>query len=189
MADLADMAGKEIAPPDQSPRRNLLVASLAVGIGAIVSIFPFAAGLGVLFDPLRRKTAKAEALRITTLDALPDDGVPRAFPVINTRVDAWNLYPAEAIGSVFLKRDPGQQLPVAWTTVCPHLGCAVDFKAPASQFQCPCHTSGFNTNGDILFGPSPRCLDSLEVEVRNDDEIWVKYEKFRSGTEAKTPEE
>ena len=188
MADLADMAGQELAPPEEKSRRNFLVAAAAVVIGGIVSVFPFAAGLGVLFDPLRRKSAKAEPLRITTLDALPDDGVPRAFPVIDTRVDAWNLYPPEAIGSVYLKRESGEQLPVAWTTVCPHLGCAVDFKDEARQFQCPCHASGFGLNGDVLFGPSPRPMDTLEVEVRNDNEIWVKFEKFRSGTTAKTPE-
>ncbi|MCG8583768.1 MAG: Rieske 2Fe-2S domain-containing protein [Pirellulales bacterium] len=189
MADLADMAGKEIAPPEESPRRNFLVSTWAIIIGAIVTVFPFAAGLGVLFDPLRRKAAKAESIRITTLDALPDDGVPRAFPVIDTRVDAWNLYPPEAIGSVYLKRDAGQAKPVAWTTVCPHLGCAVDFKADAREFQCPCHVSAFDLNGNTLTGPSPRGLDSLEVEVRDENEVWVKYERFRSGITAKTVEE
>lgn len=189
MADLADMAGKEIAPPAENPRRNFLVATWAVILGGLVTIFPFAAGLGVLFDPLRRKSAKAESLRITTLDALPDDGVPRAFPVINTRVDAWNLYPPEAIGSVYLKRGAGEPLPVAWTSVCPHLGCAVDFKSDAREFQCPCHVSAFNVDGQTLTGPSPRPLDTLEVEIRNENEIWVKYERFRSGISAKTLED
>ena len=189
MADLADMAGQEIAPHSEPPRRNFLVATCAIIIGGIVTVFPFAVGLGVLFDPLRRKSAKAEARRITTLDALPDDGIPRAFPVIDTRVDAWNVYPAEAIGSVYLKRDPGQKTPVAWTSVCPHLGCAVDYKSQSREFQCPCHVSAFNLDGDPVMGPSPRPMDSLEVEIRDDKEIWVKYERFRSGVSAKTPEE
>ena len=61
MADLADMAGQELAPPEEKPRRNFLVAAAAVVIGGFVTIFPFAAGLGVLFDPLRRKSALAKA--------------------------------------------------------------------------------------------------------------------------------
>ena len=188
MADLADMAGQEIAPPAEKERRTFLVAGMAFVIGGIVAVFPFVTGLGALFDPLRRKRAKAEPLRIASLDAVPDDGLPRAFPVIDTRRDAWNLYPPEAIGSVFLKRDPGEATPVAWTTVCPHLGCAIDFKSQSREFQCPCHVSAFNLDGNPTTGPSPRPMDTLEVEVREDSEVWVKYEKFRSGTTAKTEE-
>ena len=186
MTDLADMAGQELAPPPKNERRTFLVATMAFVIGGIVSVFPFVAGLGVIFDPLRRKRAKAEPLRIASLDAVPDDGVPRAFPVIDARRDAWNLYPPEAVGSVYLKREPGDKTPIAWTSVCPHLGCAVDFKEESHEFVCPCHVSAFDLNGDVLTGPSPRPMDELEVEVRDGGQVWVTFERFRSGTTAKT---
>jgi len=51
-------------------------------------LVPMAAGLMVLIDPLRRKSGASGAIKITTLEALPDDGVPRRFPVIAAKTDA-----------------------------------------------------------------------------------------------------
>ncbi len=36
---------------------------------------------------------------------------------------------------------------------------------------------------------SPRDLDSLEVEIRNGAEVWVRFEKFRTGTPAEDRED
>ena len=58
----------------------------------------------MLFDPLRRKTNKAEFLSVTNLDALPDDDLPHSFQVVADRRDAWNMYPAQRIGAVYLRR-------------------------------------------------------------------------------------
>ena len=81
MADLADMAGKELAPPEENPRRNFLVAAMAVVIGGIVAIFPFVAGFGVLLDPLRRKSARAESAIARARVGLPRRHSSRAHPI------------------------------------------------------------------------------------------------------------
>lgn len=187
MSDLADMAREEIAPPKNNERRSFIVALLAIIVGGIVAVFPFIAGLGVIFDPLRRKRVQAEPVRVTTLDALPDDGLPRKFPILDTQVDAWSRYPTRAIGSVYLRRMPGENTVRAWTSTCPHYGCAIDFKGNAKQYQCPCHVSAFDLDGNRIFGPSPRAMDSLAVEVRGEGEVWVVYEKFRSDIPDKIP--
>src|SRR5207248_10556276 len=102
----------------------------------------------VRFDPLRRKSATTNPVRITTLDALPNDGVPRKFPVVATRVDAWNKFNQEPIGAVYLLRTPDNQLQ-AFNVVCPHAGCFVDYLPDRGHYLCPCHNSTFTVAGRI----------------------------------------
>jgi Rieske Fe-S protein len=76
----------------------------------------------------------------------------------------------------------------ALNVVCPHAGCFVDFHADKKGFYCPCHNSLFHMDGKIgdPKSPSPRGLDTLSVEVR-DNEVWVEFQNFRTGTAHKIP--
>ena len=65
----------------------------------------------------------------------------------------------------------------AISTTCTHLGCIV---APsATGFQCPCHGSRFDVDGNVPGGPAPKALawyavsltPSGELEVDKDNEI------------------
>src|SRR5205085_2581918 len=125
---------------------------------------------------------------VTTLDTLPSDGVPKKFSVLAARTDAWNKFPDAPVGAAYLRRTGPEQVE-ALNVACPHAGCFVDFKPNTSSFYCPCHNSSFGIDGKIadLKSPSPRAMDVLEVEIRNKNEIWVKFENFRSGHAAKIP--
>src|ERR1700692_2458317 len=89
---------------DQGDRRSFLKSAAAMIVGGIAVLIPAAAGLMVLIDPLRRKSGATAAIKITTLDALPDDGVPRRFPVIASKTDAWNKFAEVPIGAISLRR-------------------------------------------------------------------------------------
>ena len=162
-------------------RRGMLKAVAAVVIGAVASLFPFIPGLAVLTSPLRsqRKTG-GRMIRITTLSALSGSTQPRRFQVIASRRDAWNLYPPEPIAGVYLAPQGDGKPPRAFAVTCPHLGCAVDFNRETDEYQCPCHTSAFAIDGKMLYGPSPRGLDELAVEIRG-DEVWIDYKRFEVG--------
>src|SRR5438270_12063937 len=71
-------------------RRNFLTKVAAAIIGTVLGLVPLGAGLLVFLDPLRRKSATNGFLKVTTLKAVSEDGIPRKFPVLATRVDAWN---------------------------------------------------------------------------------------------------
>jgi menaquinol-cytochrome c reductase iron-sulfur subunit len=170
---------------------------LAIFLGSILGVFPFLAGLVVLLDPLRRKGAQGNWIRIASLDALPDDGIPRQFEVIADKQDAWNTYLNQPIGAVYLRREPGSEKVSAFNATCPHAGCFIGFLAAQKHFACPCHKSTFDLQGTRLTArsPSPRDMDSLETEVRvasgpggaSTKEVWVKYLDFRIATEKKIP--
>jgi menaquinol-cytochrome c reductase iron-sulfur subunit len=170
-------------------RRSFFKESLAVIIGGVITLVPAAAGLMVLLDPLRRKAASnTDPIKVTTLAALPDDGVPRKFPVLADKTDAWNKYRNVPIGAVYLRRTTDGKIE-ALNVVCPHAGCFVDYSSDRNKFVCPCHNSSFALDGKIADpkSPSPRALDALAVEVRNNDEVWVTFENFQAGRPDKVP--
>lgn len=176
------------SPSDKPDRRDFLKKAAAVGIGTSIVLVPVAAGAAVLLDPLRRKAAAGEMMFVTSLDSLPADGSPRKFPIIAGRVDAWNKFPNAPIGAIYLRRT-GETEVRALNVVCPHAGCFVDFRPGKNDFYCPCHNSSFALSGAIADpkSPSPRALDSLEVELRNGKEVWVKFENFQTGHREKIP--
>ena len=157
-------------------------------IGAVTGLVPAISGLMVFLDPLRRKVRDNDAVLIAALSSLPEDGVPRKFTVIAEHTDAWNRTPRVPIGAVYLRRMGDKQIQ-AFNVVCPHAGCFVDYDLSRKGYHCPCHNSSFGVDGKIADpkSPSPRGLDELEVEIRSDNEIWVKFQNFRAGEKEKIP--
>ncbi len=169
-------------------RRQFFKAASAAVLSGLAAAAPIAAGLPVLLDPLRRKAELGGPVRVTTLEALPADGIPRKFSIISSRVDAWNRYADEPIGAVYLRRTGPTEIE-ALNVVCPHAGCFVDFVPARKGFFCPCHNSTFGLDGKIADAksPAPRPMDSLPVEVRNGSEVWVAFQNFRAGHAGKVP--
>jgi menaquinol-cytochrome c reductase iron-sulfur subunit len=169
-------------------RRGFFSRTAAVVFSAAAIAIPAVSALFVIFDPLRKRGGGTQGfVRIATLSSLPNDGVPRKFPVLATRSDAWTKYPNVPIGAVYLRRT-GESVVEALNVVCPHAGCFVDFSAEKSCYLCPCHNSSFALSGQIndKKSPSPRSLDTLEIQVRG-EEIWVRFQNFRAGTAEKIP--
>ena len=48
---------------------------------------------------------------------------------------------------------------------CTHLGCSVPWDQNAGQFICPCHSSSFSVEGELLNPPAPRPLDLFAVTI------------------------
>lgn len=56
---------------------------------------------------------------------------------------------------------------------CTHLGCTPDWKASENKFKCPCHGSGYDSEGINFEGPAPRPMDRARVELAPDGQIVV----------------
>ncbi len=61
----------------------------------------------------------------------------------------------------------------ALLAVCTHLGCTPNYLPADHKFKCPCHGSGFYTNGINFEGPAPRSLERLKITLADDGEIVV----------------
>lgn len=55
----------------------------------------------------------------------------------------------------------------AYSAICTHLGCLVDWDAQKREIVCPCHAGIFNDKGAVVSGPPPRPLPSYTVKVVN----------------------
>ncbi|PAW84853.1 MAG: (2Fe-2S)-binding protein [Pedosphaera sp. Tous-C6FEB] len=145
-------------------------------------------GTQVFLDPLTRLKTAESFVKVTTLAAVPEDGTPVQFPVLADRRDAWTKFTQVPIGAVFLQRQTETKL-LALSVVCPHAGCFVDYVEEQRGFLCPCHNSLFLKDGGLKDeqSPSPRPLDTLEVQVRNQNEVWVRFQDFQLGVTEKKP--
>ena len=57
----------------------------------------------------------------------------------------------------------------AYSAICTHLGCIVEWDNSRQFILCPCHDGRFNAlNGAIISGPQPAPLPELELTVEND---------------------
>jgi cytochrome b6-f complex iron-sulfur subunit len=64
----------------------------------------------------------------------------------------------------------------AFSAVCTHLDCTVQFKADTTQLWCACHNGIYDLGGNVVSGPPPRGLEKFIVNFRgegDDAEIVV----------------
>ena len=57
----------------------------------------------------------------------------------------------------------------AYSAICPHLSCIVEWDQERQFIHCPCHDGRFNAlNGAVISGPPPAPLPPLVVTVEGD---------------------
>jgi cytochrome b6-f complex iron-sulfur subunit len=69
-----------------------------------------------------------------------------------------------------LIRTPGGELQ-AFSAVCTHLQCTVQYRGETSQIWCPCHNGMYDLSGNVVSGPPPRPLERLVINQRGDDVV------------------
>jgi Rieske Fe-S protein len=183
------------APPEAgpSPSRRALFRTASQLLAAAIGLVVLIPGVGYLLTPiLKRSGGKAGFTPVARLRDL-EPGVPRAFPVVEAREDAWVRYPDEPVGMVWLIRQPdaSKEPVVALSAECPHLACAINLSPDRTAFFCPCHTSSFKFDGSRVNQVAPRGMDPLEVEPFDASDpnamVRVKFERFRTMTPERIP--
>lgn len=54
----------------------------------------------------------------------------------------------------------------AFSAVCTHLNCTVQYRSDLGHIWCACHNGHFDLKGQNIGGPPPRPLDAFVVNVR-----------------------
>ena len=62
----------------------------------------------------------------------------------------------------------------AFSAVCTHLECIVQYRPDTKQIWCACHNGQYNLGGKNIGGPPPRPLDEYKVNTRGDDVVVSK---------------
>jgi menaquinol-cytochrome c reductase iron-sulfur subunit len=154
---------------DRDGRRRVLatfVAAAMVGLGTALAAL---AGAFVVPRGARRPGgAWRRAAALTDLTA----GVPFAATVLVPVDDGWRR--ARVPQTVFLIWD-GKDSVRALSSACTHLGCRVSFDAEAGRFACPCHGGFYDVQGQVVGGPPPAPLATLDTRaIVERDEVMVR---------------
>jgi nitrite reductase/ring-hydroxylating ferredoxin subunit len=87
-------------------------------------------------------------------------------------------YPTEDETAILVRASDGQYF--AYGQKCTHLACPVYYERRRQRLECPCHEGGFDVrSGNVLYGPPPRPLDQIVIEVRG-GEVWAVGRKAGS---------
>ncbi len=184
-------------------RRSLLKRATCV-LGGLFAALLGLPGMAYLVDPRNTRASSGLFTRVARLSDLrrPAQGepaVPMQVVIRAVRHDAWTLHPNRIIGRVWLIRQADDEV-IALTTICPHLGCAINHEQTTGHFICPCHNSVFDRTGqrsldaDHPSNPSPRDLDRLETKLtpipgrEGDFHVAVRHESFIQGREDRVAE-
>jgi cytochrome b6-f complex iron-sulfur subunit len=133
---------------ESSSRRTFLVASLgALGV----------AGLGAVLYPLLSylapsKSAGSKQSVTLKLSEIPEGGA--------------KFFDLNGAAGVIIKLKDGNL--AAFSAVCTHLGCIIQWQKDQYKFVCPCHGGQFSTEGAVLGGPPPKPLAKLAFAVTGD---------------------
>lgn len=122
-----------------------------------------------LFDPARLNVRAGAVSFVTENAAFPAHLVGDRLAHTETQDALIALKPGEGQvvsmqgEKVAAFRDAEGQLKLCSAT-CTHMGCLVHFNAADTSWDCPCHGSRFDVNGEVLAGPATRALAPIDAE-------------------------
>jgi len=80
-------------------------------------------------------------------------------------------YPDEHDSAILIRTADGGYH--AYGQKCTHLSCPVYYARAHQRLECPCHEGAFDAStGNVLYGPPPRPLDVIELDVRA-GQVWA----------------
>ena len=62
----------------------------------------------------------------------------------------------------------------AFSAICTHLNCTVQYQDDRRQIWCACHNGTYDLNGKVVSGPPPAPLEEYAVRVRGDEVVLSK---------------
>lgn len=108
-------------------------------------------------------------------------GEPKSAQLEITQSDGW-IQSKESKGVWVVKK--GDNDFTVFNGRCVHLGCAYNWVAARKEFMCPCHGGVYTIEGQVVAGPPPRPLDTLEWRIEGGN-LVVGYTDFLLGTSSK----
>lgn len=152
-----DTAGR---PTSVDPCRDLIdrrvVLERAIGGALAVAVTGVGVPAAVYLWPIRDAGAEGEVVKLGQESELSVG-------------DAKLIKVREA--PLLLVRESQQKIR-AFSAVCTHLGCLVQWRKATKDIACPCHGGRFDLDGKVLAGPPPRPLAQYAVSIV-DGEIQV----------------
>lgn len=149
-----NISGDSSSP--KKSRRTFLKYFLSLGLtGFAASIFyPLVSYL----KPPKQTEVEVSSIKVGKIDEIPKD---------SGKIIRFGNKP------VILIRKPTGQF-VAFSAVCTHLECTVQYRKDMGVIWCACHNGKYDLTGRNISGPPPRPLQAYAVITQGDDLIISK---------------
>ena len=153
----------------RSDRRNFLRAALALGVVSAVTLVLWNVGSSsppVSPSPLTSSATPAAAVSNPIVPSTQPTG--NSQPVANAASippDQSLTYNDPSLGPIILIHlDNGKF--VAYSAICTHAGCQVQFDPSLKDIVCPCHGAVYDPyhNARVIGGPAPYPLQSVPIQ-------------------------
>jgi Rieske Fe-S protein len=150
-------------PGSEPISRRDFILGITAAVGAFITAAVGLPAIDYLIAPALAATSSDAWIPIGKLDSF-EVGKPILSTFTRSKVNGWE----KSVNSygVFVLRKSQTEV-VAFSNVCTHLGCRVNWQADKSQYVCPCHDGHFNIDGQVVSGPPPRPLDTYATKVEN----------------------
>lgn len=143
---------EHVLEPHPVERRSLLSWFLGTGVGAFLASVLYPVTRFLVPPKVEESSAMSVTLDINPVTVRPNSGQIFKFgsrPGVLVRTPAGDLK--------------------AFTAVCTHLQCTVQYREDLQHIWCACHNGHFDpVTGRNIGGPPPRPLEAYTVNVRGD---------------------
>jgi Rieske Fe-S protein len=140
----------EIQEPEETRRRWLTwFLSTSVGLFLIAVLYPVSRYL--MPPQIEESPARTARLAVTPAEVKPNSG----------QIFKFGSRPG------LLIRTPSGELR-AFSAICTHLACIVQYRPDLGHIWCACHNGHFDLNGKNITGPPPRPLERYVLKVQQE---------------------
>ena len=139
--------------PSEMSRRSLLDVFLS---GSIIAF------LGAVFYPVARYLSPPKVDEVVTSSVV-------AAKVAEVTPNAGKIFRFGSKPGILIRLPSGEWR--AFSAVCTHLQCTVQYRSDLEQIWCPCHNGHFDLFGKNVSGPPPAPLQPYDVNVKGDEVV------------------
>lgn len=106
--------------------------------------------------------------RLFPVQSAVQEAQPVSFPVSELPVGGTHEVTYGGVQTLVLRTPESVR---AFSMVCTHLGCLIQWQPGEMEFYCPCHDGRFDQFGEVLAGPPPVPLEEFPVRIEDDTVI------------------
>ena len=152
-----DAAGRKFPTQPESPTRRKFLDYL-LGTSAVAT-------LGAILYPILKFISPPRIIESTQNSVVA--GKITEFPINSGKIFKFGNKPG-----ILVHTATGELK--AFSAVCTHLECIVQYKSETKQLWCACHNGQYNLEGKNIGGPPPRPLEEYTVNNRNGEIVVTK---------------